>query len=208
MERVWPVWMATVTAAEMAGFAVPATAGALTVDAPAAVAVPALLAAGAVEGAVLGWGQSLVLRRIRTDLPVRRWIAVTAAAAVTAYAIALLAPTFATVWTGWPPGLVIPMAVLLGLALLNTIGVAQWTVLRHLVPAAERWITYNALAWLAGLTVFVAFSTPLWHPGQAVGAVIAVGVAGGLLMAATMAAVTGVPVHRWSRAGVLGTVRR
>lgn len=205
---MWPVWMATVTAAEVTGFAVPATVGALTVAARPVVAVPALLAAGAVEGAVLGWGQSSVLRRILPDLPVRRWIAVTAAAAVLAYAIALLAPTFVTVWTAWPPGLLIPVAVLLGLALLNSIGVAQWTVLRHLAPRADRWIVYSALAWLAGLTVFMTFSTPLWHPGQAVGAVIAIGVAGGLLMAATMAAVTGVPVHRWSRPGVLESVGR
>ncbi|WP_267909927.1 hypothetical protein [Nucisporomicrobium flavum] len=37
---------------------------------------------------------------------------------------------------------------------------------------------------------------PLWHPGQALILIIAIGTAGGLAMAATMAAVTGVAVRR------------
>jgi hypothetical protein len=163
------------------------------------VAVPALLAAGAVEGLLLGWGQAVVLRRVLPGFPQRRWIVVTAAAAVLAYLIGLLPSTFAGIWSAWPPAVLIPVGVLLGTVLLNSIGVAQWTVLRGLAGDAGRWIVYSALAWLAGLGVFLVFTMPLWHPGQALGAVIAVGLAGWLLMAATMAGVTGVQVCRWGR---------
>ena len=59
------------------------------------------------------------------------------------------------------------------------------------VVRAGRWIVATALAWLAGLAVFLAFTMPLWQPGQALALTILIGLAGGLLMAATTAAVTG-----------------
>ncbi|RSM38155.1 hypothetical protein DMA12_34340 [Amycolatopsis balhimycina DSM 5908] len=59
--RLARAWFVTVTPAEFLGFTVPAVAGALTVD--SAVALPVLLVASAVEGAVLGAGQALLLRR-------------------------------------------------------------------------------------------------------------------------------------------------
>ncbi len=116
-------WLRTVTTAEFAGFAVPALVGALAADAPAAVVLTVVPAAGAVEGALLGTGQAVVLRRALPGLPLRRWIAVTAAAAVVAYVLGL-------------------------------------------------------------------------QPGQPVAATVAIGVAGGLLMAATTAAVTGLALRR------------
>ncbi|MEU4689935.1 hypothetical protein [Actinoplanes sp. NPDC023714] len=195
---LWQRWVVTVTAAEMIGFAVPAVAGALTAGASVSVSVPALLAAGAVEGLMLGWGQAVVLRRVLRGFPCRRWVVRTAAAAVLAYAAGLLPSTFSDVWTGWPPAVLIPVAGLLALVLLNTIGVAQWTVLRGRVPRAGRWIAYSAAAWLAGLIVFTLFSTPLWQPGQPLPLIVAIGVAGGLLMAVTMAAVTGHAVRGWA----------
>lgn len=206
--RIGQSWMVTVTAAEATGFAVPAAAGAFTAGSAPAISVPALLAAGAVEGLLLGWGQAAVLRRAFPRFPVRRWVVLTSAAAVLSYTIGLLPSTFAGAWRGRPGSLTIPVAALLGLVLLNSIGVAQWTVLRDLVPRAARWIGYSALAWLAGLAVFLGFTMPLWHEGQPLGAIIAIGVAGGLLMAATMAAVTVVPVRRWSRSrAAAGVVR-
>ncbi len=189
-------WLRTVTAAEFAGFAVPALVGALVADAPAAVVLTVVPAAGAVEGALLGTGQAVVLRRALPGLPLRRWIAVTAAAAVVAYVLGLLPSTLADAWAAWPPALSAALAVLLGGALLASIGTAQWTVLRRFVPRAGRWIAATAAAWLAGLAVFLAFTMPLWQPGQPVAATVAIGVAGGLLMAATTAAVTGLALRR------------
>jgi len=80
--------------------------------------------------------------------------------------------------------------------LLLTIGTAQWLILRHLVPRSGRWIATTALAWLVGLAVFMAFAMPLWQPGQAIGVIIAIGIAGGALMAATTSLITGVAVRR------------
>lgn len=54
----------------------------------------------------------------------------------------------------------------------------------------------TALSWLGGLAVFLAVSMPLWHAGQALPVAVAVGLISGLLMAATMAAVTGFAVVR------------
>lgn len=189
-------WWRTVTMAEFLGFAVPAGAGALTAGAPAAVAVPCVVAAGAIEGAILGWGQAVVLRRALPGLPRLRWIAVTAAAAVLAYLIGLSPSTLTDVWSARPPAVAVGIGVLLGVALLASIGAAQWTVLRRFVPRAARWIVATALAWLAGLVVFTGFTMPLWRPGQPLPLTVAIGVAGGLLMAATFAAVSGIALRR------------
>jgi hypothetical protein len=192
----WRSWVLTVTVAEAAGFVVPAGIGALTAGSPPAMSVPALLAAGAVEGAVLGWGQAIVLRRVLPGFAVRRWVVLTSVAAVLAYALGLAPSVFARFWAGWPPGLLVPVAALLGLVLLNSIGMAQWTVLRRLVPGAWRWIVVTAVAWLGGLVVFLGISAPLWHPGQALAATLGVGLLAGLSMAVTMAAITGLAVRR------------
>jgi hypothetical protein len=119
---LWSTWFLTVTAAEVLGFTAPLTAGALTADAGPAVAVPALLAAGAVEGAVLGTGQAGVLRRVLPELSGRRWVAATSAAAVLCYALGLLPATASGAWAPWPAALVFIVALLLGLLLLGAIG--------------------------------------------------------------------------------------
>lgn len=65
-------WFRNVTLGECAGFAVPATVGALTAHAANAVSVPLLVLAGAVEGALLGWFEARVLRAVLPALPVSR----------------------------------------------------------------------------------------------------------------------------------------
>ncbi|MFG1643536.1 hypothetical protein ACGFMK_24850 [Amycolatopsis sp. NPDC049252] len=47
-----------------------------------------------------------------------------------------------------------------------------------------------------GLAVFLGVTTPLWRPGQHAFTTIAIGVLGGLLMAATTSAVTAVALRR------------
>jgi hypothetical protein len=190
-------WFATVTAAEFAGFAVPACIGALTAATSPSIAVPALLAAGAVEGVMLGSGQAAVLRRALPGLPRRRWIAATAAAAVLAYAIGL-APSALAIDT-WPTALVVAFAAIGGLALLASIGTAQWLILRRHVAGAGRWIWATAAAWMVGLAVFLGFAMPLWQPGQPLWLIIAISVAGGLLMAAATSLITGVTLRRLLR---------
>jgi hypothetical protein len=189
-------WLATVTAGEFAGFAVPAVTGAITVRAPVALAAAALLAAGAAEGTMLGLAQATVLRHALPGLPMRRWVWATAAGAVAAYAIGLLPSTLAGRWADPPVAVLIAAASVLGTALLATIGTAQWLVLRTVVPRSASWIVTTAIAWLAGLGIFLGFATPLWQPGQPVALVTAIGVAGGLLMALVTSAITGVALRR------------
>ena len=185
-----------VTLGEFLGFSVPAVAGALTAHAPAVAAATGLLAAGAVEGTLLGAAQALVLHRAFPSVGARRWVVVTAGAAVFAYAIGLLPSTVADRLPDQPPVLLVIVAAVLGSTLLLSIGTAQWLVLRRAVPGSASWIATTAVAWAAGLGVFCGFAMPLWHPGQNLPAVVAIGMTGGLLMAATSSAITGLGLRR------------
>jgi hypothetical protein len=189
-------WFWAVTAAETLGFTVAACVGALTADAGAAVIFLSLIAAGAVEGATLGWGQAVVLRHALSGLSRRRWVAATAGAAALAYLIGLVPSAFAESMAEWPPALLGVVVTVLGCGLLASIGTAQWLILRRHVDHAWHWIVATAAAWIAGLVVFLSIAMPLWRPGQALALVVAIGVAGGLLMAATTSAITGFALRR------------
>ncbi|MGY1829507.1 hypothetical protein ACI8AA_03645 [Geodermatophilus sp. SYSU D01180] len=189
---LWRRWLLVVTAGEALGFLVPVTAvllGAADLPGPAALAV--LAAAGAAEGALLGAAQAAVLAPVLPDLSRRDWTLRTAAAAVVAWCLGTAPSTWASGVLDLPLAVQVPLALLAAALLLTVIGAAQWTVLRRHVPRAGRWIACTALAWLAGLLVFTAVTTPLWQPGQDPVPVAAIGVLGGLAMALTMAAVTG-----------------
>jgi Ca2+-transporting ATPase len=151
----------------------------------------ALVTAGAVEGAVLGAAQGVVLRRVLPGFQQVAWTVRTALAAALAWAVGLLPSALAGSRQAWPTIAVLALAVPAGLVLLTSIGIAQWTVLRRSVPAAARWIGWTALAWLAGLTVFMVVATPLWQPDQPTWLTAAIGALAGALMALTMASVTG-----------------
>jgi hypothetical protein len=162
--RLALAWFWVVTAAETLGFAVAAGVGALTADAGAVVVVLSLLAAGAVEGATLGWGQAAVLRHALPGLSRRRWVAATAGAAALAYLIGLVPSTFAVPMAAWPPVLLGGVVTLLGFGLLASIGTAQWLILRRHVQHAGQWVLATAAAWTVGLGVFLGFAMPLWWP--------------------------------------------
>ena len=189
--RLWRRWLLAVFLGETLGFFVPVLAYVLGGDGlPAGLRLAAFALAGAGEGAVLGVAQSRVLAGVLPGLSTRAWVGRTALAAALAWVLGM-APSAVDGWTDWPVAVRLVLAVLGGSALLLSIGVAQWTVLRRLVPAAARWIGWTALAWLAGLAVFMAVATPLWQPGQAVWLIALIGALAGALMALTMAAVTG-----------------
>lgn len=189
-------WFRTVTLGECAGFAVPATVGALTAHAANAVSVPLLVLAGAVEGALLGWFQARVLRSVLPAFPVARWVGATAVAAAGAWAIGMSFGLVGERIAGLPVAVLVPIVAVAGLALLLSIGTAQWTVLRGLIPRAGRWITGTSLAWLVALGVFLVATTFLWQPGQSIATIAVIGMFGGLLMAGTVAALTGHVVIR------------
>jgi len=200
-DHVWRSWFGWTTAGETLGFTVPAAAAALTADRSAWVTVPALLAAGAVEGALLGLAQATVLRRVLPALPASRWVIATSAAAVVAWLIGLLPSVFGGQLTTWPAWLQIAAGGIGGTILLLSIGSAQWLVLRDHLPRAGRWIAITAGAWLAGLAAFMVVATPLWHEGQPALLIAVIGAFAGLVMAATVAAITGFGLVRLLRSG-------
>lgn len=204
---LWWRWLTWVTAGECLGFAVPALAGASLVDAPVAIFVLALLAAGATEGAILGGAQVAVLRRALPALRSRAWVGRTTLAALVAWLIGLL-PVYADRLPDWPLAVVVPLATGASVVLLLSIGVAQWTVLRTtLIARAWLWVPITAVSWAVGLGAFAGVTSPLWQSGQPVALVAAIGVLGGFVMAVCMAAVTGTGVVWLLRQDVVRPVR-
>jgi hypothetical protein len=194
----WRRWTAVTTAGELAGFAVPATAGALATAGgwPGPAAFAAVLGAGFVEGCALGYAQARAWRGRLPTLPVGRYTVATGAAAVLAYALGLMPSTLGDVAGRL---VMVPMAVVAGLALLASIGTAQWLVLRRSGLNRPVWIVTTGGAWLAGLAVFMMTAMPLWQPGQPWWLVAAIGVGCGVLMAFTVAALTGLAAVRLVR---------
>jgi len=173
--------------------------GALVFDSRPALALPALMAAGALEGTVLGWSQARVLRRRLPDLSSRRWIACTAVAASVAWLLGMLPSAAFDTWSAWPTAIAIAVGVVVGVVLLGSIGFAQWLELRRHVAPAGGWVLATAGAWGVGLAAFFAVTTPLWQPGQAPALIAAIGALGGLVMASTMAITTGLAMRRLLR---------
>jgi hypothetical protein len=202
--RLWRMWVAWVTAGETIGFLVPALVGAFTAGASAAVTLPSLVLAGAVEGAVLGAAQAHVLHRVHPSLSARRWISATSGAAMLAWLIGMTPAVVGGSVGDWPALVVAAGGVVLGCLLLLSIGTAQWIVLRDHVERAGQWIVVTAAAWLAGLAAFMLIASPLWHEGQPVAVMVMIGVIAGLVMAATAAAVTGLGLVRLSTPGARG----
>lgn len=203
-EFSWPRWVALVTTAEVVGFAAPVTAMALTATARPWVGWAVVALAGGVEGAMLGLGQWLGWHRHLPDLPLKRYVGATAAAAVLAWSIGMLPSTLGS-RVAWDRPAVWAAGVLLGLVLLLSIPVAQSLVLAGHVIRSHRWAGWTLLAWTVALpwsfapSPFVDATTP---PAQ-----MALGFGlGGLAMALTMAAVTGVGARRLVRDSRSGAV--
>lgn len=195
-------WVGLVVAGEGIGFLVPVTGFALaaTLGLQGWAAWALLVVMGAGEGALLGLGQSLALRGSSAAVPVGRWVAATAVAASVAWSIGMLPPTLADVGVqiDWGSPVTWVVAGIAGLVLLATIPVAQWPVLAGSVPRAWRWIPLNMAAWLIGL-VFTFLPSPFVDestPGWITFLLFAVG---GVLMATTVAVVTGLGLRRMSR---------
>lgn len=180
---LWRTWTPVVALGELVGFVAPLLVGILYDG-----WWPALLLAGAVEGALLGSAQAAVLVHAVPALRRRRWIALTALGAVLAYVAAMLGVQVAQVATG-ATRVVVP--ALCGGLLLVSLGGAQAVELARHTHHAGRWVAWTACAWLLALAAFMAVATPLWHAGQAPGAAIAVGVVAAAAMAYVQAALTG-----------------
>jgi len=199
VEASYGRWVAVVAGAELAGFLSPALVGVATASAPQLVATPALVVAGCVEGLLLGAGQASCLRRSLSGFPTARWVVATTVGAAICWLIGMLPTLTHSWWSEWPLPVAIVAGVLLGTLLLATLGTAQVVALPPSTAGGLGWIVATAGAWCAGLAVFSAVTTPLWHAGQAWWQLLAIGVVGGALMAVTMAAVTGLGMLRLVR---------
>lgn len=188
-------WVGRVSLGESLGFLAPALAQLLAAALWPTATFPLLVLAGFVEGAVLGWFEVHVLRSRLPDVSIRRWVLFTGAAAAGAWTLGLL-PSADSAWQDWPAAAQIAAGTTAGVVLLASIGLAQWIELRHHVPRAWRWIAGSAAAWAAGLGVFMAVATLLWQPGQDLWLSALIGIWAAVLMAVTMAVITGLVMAR------------
>jgi hypothetical protein len=180
-------WLLGVTTAEALGFLAPMLAGLFATRAEwsAPARAVAVIAAGALEGLVLGaaqaWAMPVPVRRLRYAGWTALGAAVPWAIAMTLVAAAGALPT--------------ATAVALAIVALASIGGAQWLELRRYTRHAWTWIAWTALAWTIALPAsfapgpFVDETTPL------VAHVVLWG-CGGLVMAFAMAVVTWQGVRR------------
>ena len=178
-------WIVAVTVGEALGFAFVAAVALIAVG--SSLADPwrylVLVGAGAVEGAALGAAQ-LTGMGARRPNP-RLWIAATALGAMVAWAIGLL-PSTLGVPLATPFGISL---ILVGAAtLLASIPVLQWLVIRRRTPS-KRWIPVNMGAWAIAI-LWTFAPSPIVDESTSITVLFAVYTIAGLLMAATVAALT------------------
>ncbi|MDS1114548.1 hypothetical protein RD149_12300 [Gordonia westfalica] len=189
-----PRWVGVVTAAESAGFLIPVAGFAISGIAgfPPGWTWLFMVACGAGEGALLGFGQAMALRGTVWQVPTSKWVPATAVGAMPAWSLGMAPSSLIDLGVDIDFGdPLIWMVIGAGaVVLLVSIPSAQYVVLRGRLPGAWQWIPVNVAAWAAGLVFtfvpgpFVDESTP--------GAVMAGAfVLAGICMAATVAVVTG-----------------
>jgi hypothetical protein len=188
-------WIGAVTAAETVGFLLPASAFAVRALAglPPWPGYALVVAAGVGEGAVLGGGQALALRRSGVGVRAGAWVPATAAAAGVAWSVGMLPATLPPIDTSSRAALAAVAAG--GLVLLLSIPTAQWPLLRPHVPRASRWIPLNVLAWGVGI-LWTFAPSPVITEDTPAGALAATYAVAGLLMAVTVATGTGLGLRR------------
>ncbi|MFH1684170.1 MAG: hypothetical protein ABIA67_04735, partial [Candidatus Margulisiibacteriota bacterium] len=188
--KLWLSWTLATTVGELVGFSVPTLIGWLAVAFGASdlgmIGIMAI--AGMGEGACFSFAQWLVLKRYIKNLE-KQFILYTAIAAGIAWIIGMI-PSSIGDPTTLPLTILIPGAIVLIIFFLLSIGTAQWLVLRKHVKKAGWWILANAIAWPLGVAMtfipitLVPDNSPmfLW---------VAAGILGGIMMGATVGAITG-----------------
>jgi hypothetical protein len=201
-------WVAWTVAGEAAGFTVAAIAGVLvaTQNLPGVAEFALLVGAGSIEGALLGAGQAIAMTRLQLPrLMLRRWPVVTSVAAALAWSIGLLPSSIPHI--PWSSPVTWLLAAVLGSALLLSIPTAQYLLLRSAIPTAGRWIWVNVLAWSLGICWTFAPS-PLVNASTPLLSLIGIYAMAGLLMATTVAVITGRGWLSWLRTGLVRTVSK
>lgn len=206
--RLWWRWFVANIAGEVVGFglamlvgvlAAPLALGLTSVAQWQAVAVTVVLI-GIVEGVPVGLAQWLALRAALPGIPRAAWLGATVAGAVLAWAAGMVLGSVAgdrleALAAGSP----VVLALVIGAVAGSLLSLAQWWVLRRVVPRAGWWAPAHALAWAAGMVVaYTGLGTlpdgaPPWQ-------VAATGAVTGLAMGGLVAAITGLALV-WLRRG-------
>jgi hypothetical protein len=193
-------WAPPVVVGESAGFAVAAT---VAVAASATLSdgwsLPAIIAGGVAEGALLGLAQSVAWSRIGERVNRGRWVALTAAGAGIAWVLGMTPSTLGV--SEWPLAVVVVVMPVLAVALLASIPALQWLELRRQLPHPTWWITVNAGAWIIGVA-WTIVPSPFIDESTPVPFLVAAYVVAGVLMATTVAIVTGLGVYRHTSVSV------
>lgn len=193
-------WVGFTVLGESVGFLIPVTGFALASvlgwDGWAAWTLLVVLGAG--EGALLGVGQWLGLRGSSVAVPRGLWIGATAVAASVAWALGMLIPTLMDldVAIDWASPVTWVTVTLGALALLAVIPLAQRPLLAHVgVRRSWLWVPINVGAWLVGI-VFTFLPSPFIDESSPPALTFALFAMGGILMATTVAVLTGIGLRR------------
>ncbi len=188
----------TVTLGEFIGFIIPSVFGVATAYAnvPQLVQTFVLVLAGMGEGAVLGYAQSRIISRIIPRIKQGEWIRATVTGAGIAWLMGMTPITLYDYRDLLPLSILIVIGVILLAVLLLSMGYLQYLILRKHIAKASRWIWINILGWVVGLVVLFLF---MGMAPEGFGSTLLFSILGGLGMAASMAAVTGLFIVRMKK---------
>lgn len=184
-------WLGAATLGGFLGFLIPAVATLAIRTATPGTQAALVLIAGSAQGAVLGWCQARVLRSVLTRFSARDWVLASAAGATVAWGAGMLSLPYAETSAALPAVAQVPTVVAAALVVVFAVGVAQASVLSRWTDRAALWAWGNAVAWIAGLSVFATVTGPLRPAIRNPALGLASGGLGGLAMAVVVAAVTG-----------------
>jgi hypothetical protein len=167
--NLWLQWVIANVAGEVLGLGLAGAVAAvmvLTIGEPettliAFVMAGVMIAAGTLEGVIVGFAQWLVLRRRLRRLSRREWITATAIGALFAWAIGMAPSTLMALnrsaGSSPPPEMSdtvkYALAAVMGAALGTILGIPQWRALRRYVSGASLWVWGNTAAWAVGMPV-------------------------------------------------------
>jgi hypothetical protein len=191
-EGAWRKWFTIVAVGEFVGFAVPLIAGVVAsqaFDIGGFALWGIVLAAGTVEGLILGVAQASALKHLAPSVNSTLWVVATVAGAAIAWGFMWLIPTY---WDrGEPAGIIAGISFLAIPVALLALTVPQAEVLNLAkVRLPYLWLAYGTLAWTVAVPL-VFLGGLFVDDSSSTAAVLAAFGAGGVLMALAYAAISG-----------------
>lgn len=111
---------------------------------------------GLVQGALIGFGQALAMRKTSVSVPGKRWVLVSALGTGATWAVALIPGFFIT------PDLsniiYSSIAALFIIVVVSLFPYVQTRILRYRIRGSWRWIPITTLSWLIGALIFGMFT--------------------------------------------------